>query len=142
MKKNKKIIIIIGVITGLLVIGIVVFLIFKKNIFTTVDTSVKNNNSEYRISDSALSSFDLYFMQKENNKKNKIYSPLSIKYALSMLKDGADKDSKAQIENIIGDYNPKKYTNSSNVSLANAMFIRSDYKKNIKDEYVNLLKEK
>ena len=142
MKKNKKIIIIVGVIIGLLVIGIVVFLIFKKNIFTTIDTSVKNSNSEYKISDNALSSFDLYFMQKENNNKNKIYSPLSIKYALSMLKDGADGDSKKQIENIIGDYNPKKYTNSSNVSLANAMFIRNDYKKNIKDEYVNLLKEK
>ena len=51
MKKNKKIIIIVGVIIGLLVIGIVVFLIFKKNIFTTIDTSVKNSNSEYKISD-------------------------------------------------------------------------------------------
>lgn len=142
MKKNKKIIIIIGVLIGLLVIGTAVFLIFKKNIFTTVDTSVKNSNSEYRIDDNALSSFDLYFMQKENNGKNKVYSPLSIKYALSMLKDGADGNSKKQIENIIGDYNPKKYPNSSNVSLANGMFIRNDYKKNVKDEYVNLLKEK
>ena len=154
MKKNRKIIIIVGVIIGLLVIGIVVFLMFKKNNFTTIDssndtnidttidTSVKNSNSEYKISDNALSSFDLYFMQKENNKKNKVYSPLSIKYALSMLKDGADGDSKTQIENIIGDYNPKKYMNSSNISLANAMFIRNDYKKNIKDEYVNLLKER
>ena len=133
MKKNRKIIIIVGVIIGLLVIGIVVFLMFKKNNFTaidtsndtnidtTIDTSVKNGNSEYKISNNALSSFDLYFMQKENNNKNKVYSPLSIKYALSMLKDGADGDSKTQIENIIGDYNPKKYTNSSNISLANAM---------------------
>ena len=72
MKKNKKIIIIVGVIMGLLIISIVVFFIFKKNIFTTVDTSVKNSNSEYKISDNALSSFDLYFMQKENNNKNKI----------------------------------------------------------------------
>lgn len=142
MKKNKKIIIIVGVIMGLLIISIVVFFIFKKNIFTTVDTSVKNSNSEYKISDNALSSFDLYFMQKENNNKNKIYSPLSIKYALSMLKDGTDGDSKKQIENIIGNYNTKKYPNSSNVSFANGMFIRNDYKKNIKDEYINLLKEK
>ncbi len=50
---------------GLLIISIVVFFIFKKNIFTTVDTSVKNSNSEYKISDNALSSFDLYFMQKK-----------------------------------------------------------------------------
>ena len=141
MKKNKKIIIIVGVIIGLLVIG-ALFLIFKNNIFTTVDTSVKNSNTEYRISDNALSNFDLYFLQKENNSKNKVYSPLSIKYALSMLKDGTSGDSKKQIENIIGNYNTKKYTNSSNVSFANGMFIRNDYKKNIKDEYINLLKEK
>lgn len=62
MKKNKKIIIIVGVIIGLLIISIVVFFIFKKNIFTTVDTSVKNSNSEYKISDNALSNFDLYFL--------------------------------------------------------------------------------
>ena len=141
MKKNKKIIIVIGVIIGLLVIG-ALFLIFKNNIFTTVDTSVKNSNTEYRISDNALSNFDLYFLQKENNSKNKVYSPLSIKYALSMLKDGTSGDSKKQIENIIGNYNTKKYPNSSNVSFANGMFIRNDYKKNIKDEYINLLKEK
>ena len=98
MKKNKKIIIVIGVIIGLLVIG-ALFLIFKNNIFTTVDTSVKNSNTEYRISDNALSNFDLYFLQKENNSKNKVYSPLSIKYALSMLKDGTSGDSKKQIEN-------------------------------------------
>ena len=98
MKKNRKIIIIVGVIIGLLVIGIVVLLMFKKNNFTaidtsndtnidtnidtTIDTSVKNGNSEYKISNNALSSFDLYFMQKENNNKNKVYSPLSIKYVL------------------------------------------------------------
>lgn len=64
MKKNKKIIIVIGVIIGLLVIG-ALFLIFKNNIFTTVDTSVKNSNTEYRISDNALSNFDLYFLQKK-----------------------------------------------------------------------------
>ena len=107
MKKNKKTIIIVGVLIGLLVIGTAVFLIFKKNIFITTDTSVKNSNSEYRISDNSLNNFDLYFMQKENNSKNKIYSPLSIKYALSMLKDGAEGNSKKQIENIIGDYKPK-----------------------------------
>ncbi len=34
-----------------------------------------------------------------------------------MLKDGTDGDSKKQIENIIGNYNTKKYPNSSNVSF-------------------------
>ena len=36
MKKNKKIIIIVGVIMGLLIISIVVFFIFKKNIWIEI----------------------------------------------------------------------------------------------------------
>ena len=41
---------------------------------------------------------DYYFLQKENFKSNMIYSPLSIKYALSMLAEGASGETKAQIE--------------------------------------------
>ena len=60
---------------------------------------------------------------------NKLYSPLSIKYALEMLAEGANGESKEQISNIIGTYNAKKYTNSSNMSFANALFIKNSFKK-------------
>ena len=42
-------------------------------------TQVKE--SAYQISDNSLQDFDLYFIQLENETVNKIYSPLSIKYA-------------------------------------------------------------
>ena len=38
---------------------------------------------------------------------------------------------KTQIEDIIGDYKPKKYTNTNNVSFANGLFIKDTYKKNM-----------
>ena len=89
-----------------------------------------------------LSEFDLSFLKEENPKKNMIYSPLSIKYALKMLEDGSEGESKTQIFNALGDYKFTKYRISSHLSLANSLFIRERYKNDIKKEYINLLKNK
>ena len=123
-------------------------------VFNGKDLFTKNNEnngkeitpekyaSEYRISGNSLENFDLYFLKLENEKVNKIYSPLSIKYALEMLNEGADGDTKDQISSVVGDYNGKKYVNSENMSLANALFIRDSFKDSINDDYINVLKDK
>ncbi len=97
--------------------------------------------SSYRLSGNDLSNFDLRFLQIENKEDNVIYSPLSIKYALAMLKDGANGDTKKQIEDLIGDYKAKKYINSKNISLANAIFVRDSYREKILDSYITGLKD-
>ncbi|MBR3236424.1 hypothetical protein IKF92_01965 [Candidatus Saccharibacteria bacterium] len=89
-----------------------------------------------------LSDFDLAFIGLENVEDNMIYSPLSIKYALEMLADGANGDSKEQITRVIGEYSPKAYLNSKNRSFANAMFIRNDYADKVKKSYTNTLQTK
>lgn len=86
--------------------------------------------------------FDLCFLKLENQKENKVYSPLSIKYALKMLEAGTTGVSKSQISKIIGNYNPTKYNSNSNMSLANALFIRNSFKDTIKENYANTLKTK
>ena len=98
--------------------------------------------SEYKLLASDVSEYDLYFLKTENKEKNMIYSPLSIKYALIMLNEGTDGDSHDQIKNVVGDYAPKKYANSSNMSFANALFINNACKDDIKKEYQNTLKDK
>lgn len=95
-----------------------------------------------RISGNSIEDFDLKFLQLENTRKNKVYSPLSIKYALLMLEEGASGNSRKQIANVIGDYKPKKYLNSQNMSFTNAMFIKNNYKDSIKTSYINNLKNK
>lgn len=94
------------------------------------------------INQEGVSDFDLSFLQLENNENNVIYSPLSIKYALSMLNDGSNGNSKNQIQNIIGDLNVKTYSNSPNIALANALFARDTYKDTINNDYAKLLQEK
>ena len=98
--------------------------------------------SEYRLGGNGLENFDIHFLQIENKEENKVYSPLSIKYALEMLAEGADGDSKAQLDAIIGDYVAKKYTNSKNMSFANAFFVKNSFRDSIKNDYVDLLKDK
>ena len=94
------------------------------------------------MSGNSLENFDLQFLKLENEEVNKIYSPLSIKYALQMLSDGASGDSREQIRAIIGDYIPRKYVNSQNMSLANVMFIRDGFKDQVQVGYINKLKGK
>lgn len=141
-KKNNKWPIIILLLL-LVAAGVALyFLVLNKPESKTIKKKAKNVKSEYRISGNDLQDFDLYFLKLENEAKNKVYSPLSIKYALAMLSAAANGETKTQIDNIIGDYQAKKYPNNEHMSFANAMFIRDTYKDKIKEEYTKTLTDK
>ena len=143
-RKNYTWIIILAVL--LVVVGgvIVYFVKFRNKNTPNDEIETKDNNKylAYRLAGNSLEDFDLYFLQLENEKKNKLYSPLSIKYALGMLEEGAEGETKDQISNIIGTYSPKKYTNSANMSFANAFFVRDSFKDAVKQEYTDTLVSK
>jgi len=89
------------------------------------------------------SDFDFTFLKMENNKKNMLYSPLSIEYALKMLEEGAAGNTLAEINKVAGNIQLPKYSNIDKVlSLANGLFIRNTYFEFVKQEYINALKEK
>lgn len=151
MRKNnsrKKVAIIIGRITLALCLSFGIYKFVQPKSDTEIidktdnDTNVDKVNSPYRMSGNSIEDFDLYFMQLENNKQNIIYSPLSIKYALEMLSEGANGNSKEQINALIGDYQAKSYPNNANMSFANALFIKDAYKDTIKPDYITTLKNK
>ena len=147
-KKNKKNNLIWIIILFIILIAVAVagfFLLTKKDNKQDTNKIKKDSKdvySEYRLSGNDLENFDLYFLKLENTEKNKVYSPLSIKYALEMLAEGADGNSKKQLDAIIGDYEAKIYPNNEHMSFANAMFIRNEMKEEIKEEYTNVLKSK
>lgn len=97
---------------------------------------------DFRLSGNQLQDFDINFLKIENTEKNMIYSPLSIKYALEMLNEGADGNSKKQLTSILGDYQPRKYMNNQNMSFANAVYINQLYKNEVKDAYTKNLVDK
>ncbi|MDO5002702.1 MAG: serpin family protein [bacterium] len=147
-KSSKKMAIIL--LAVLIFIVIVAFFVYryikednqKEEKKKSIVNTQKEYKSEYKMTGNDIQDFDLYFLQLESAKKNAIYSPLSIKYALAMLQDGAENDTKAQISNLIGDYKTKKYTNSANMSLANALFVKDTMKKEVKTDYAQKINNK
>ena len=138
--KSKKILAVVLIILAV-ACGVGVYFLNHKS-STTLKNEPKKLESPYKMSGNSLEDFDLQFLKLENKEANKVYSPLSIKYALQMLSMGTNGTSKEQIDNVIGKYQSRKYTNSSNMSFANAMLIRNSYKEYIKDSYVSNLKTK
>lgn len=140
-KKKNVIFIAIAILVIAIIAVILAFSLLKEKDKTTkkVEDKVEEKRLEYTLSGNSLEDFDLSFLQLENDKKNKVYSPLSIKYALEMLNEGANGETKEQISSILGKYTSKKYTNSKNISLANALFIKDSYKAGIKNDYIEAL---
>lgn len=99
-------------------------------------TSANNGKKE------ETSSLEYGFLKLENEEKNKIYSPLSIKYALKMLQEGTEGEAKEQIEELLGDADVTKYESSSNLSLANGLFVNNNQKDTVKQDYMDTLAEK
>ena len=140
-KKNKNLIVIIIVIV-ILALGGVYFSSIKDNKNNKEKKEEAISNDPLEVMTSSIEDFDLTFLTLEEGEKNKIYSPLSIKYALAMLNEGAKGTTKEQIDNILGDYKPHKYTSTDNMSFANAMFINNNYKNRIKESYPKNLNDK
>ena len=145
-KKKKTGLIVCLLLIIILVLGYVFVypILNKSGKPTSTKTSQENKTvySEYRITGNSLDNFDLYFLKLENEEKNKVYSPLSIKYALEMLGEGAKENSKKQIDDIIGEYKAKKYPNNDHMSFANAMFIRNSFKDSVSSDYTAVLSDK
>ncbi|OUM64611.1 Non-catalytic module family DOC2 [Piromyces sp. E2] len=90
----------------------------------------------------STSDFEFSFLKLENRKKNMLYSPLSIEYALKMLQEGANNNTFTEINNLVADITLSKYKNIDNIlSLANGLFIRDIYYDYVMTNYINTLKE-
>lgn len=149
-KSNKKVLVGVTIFVTILILAIAAIFILwayrnKGKEEGKIDTGLSKPEtvtSEYEITGNSIQKFDLQFMKIENAKKNMIYSPLSIKYALGMLAEGTNGESKTQITSVIGSYNYNKYENSENMSMANALFIKETFKDSIKQSYIDTLKDK
>jgi len=87
--------------------------------------------------------FAMKFLKLENGQKNVIYSPLSIKYGLSLLRDGAEGTTRSEIEEVLGEEGLTKYQNvEEKLSLANAVFIRDSFSPYVMETYKKAVVDK
>ena len=142
LKIKLKTAIILIVILLIAVVAIFALIINKEEQITSKGGSsiVGNESDKQQV---VQSDFSMKFLKLENDKQNMIYSPLSIKYALKMLNEGANGNTKTQIENVIGELDLTKYNNIDKVLfLANGVYIRDTYAKYVKEDYKKILTEK
>lgn len=121
----------------LLIILLTLFMITGCGNNTNTDDTIDNDPI---VVDNKVKDFDLAFLKLENKETNLIYSPLSIKYCLAILSEGANGDTKTQIDNVLDGYVPKTYTNSKHLSLANLVAIKDDI--DVNPEFEELLGDK
>ena len=146
-KKNVKktiIFMVIILITILLVFIVLHFYKLNKQKENNSNTLANEAHENPQISTvNKEDNFELSFLKIENKQENMIYSPLSIKYALKMLQEGASGNTYTQIEKILGNKELPKYKNIENtLSLANGLFIRDTYNQFVKEDYKNILADK
>ena len=77
-----------------------------------------------------------------SNDKNYLISPYNIELALNMLRDGADGKTKEEIDKLIGNRVINNLSVKDKVGIANGVFIKNEYKNNVKEDYYNILKTK
>ena len=142
-KNNKKTLSLITSIVALLLIIIgVIFLINNSGKKTTGGGNTEPDKP-YNPNDVVIDGFTFAPLKLETKEENLVYSPLSIKYALSMLNEGASGTTKEEIDALIKDLSLTKYDNIDNtLSLANSIFIRDIYEEHINKDYTNALKDK
>lgn len=138
LKIKFKTAVILFIIVAIILVVIFTIMIVK-NEKTRMNPTITGNQS----SQAEETDFSIQFLKLENQQQNMVYSPLSIKYALNMLNEGANGNTKAQIENVIKDLSLTKYNTIDKVlSLANGVYIRDTYAEYVKEDYKNKLTEK
>lgn len=144
-KKSKKPLIIVLLIALLILLGssIAVFILLNKEPDDSDVVVIDEPEVLDLTMSNSLSDFDLFLLKSADEKEddeNFVYSPLSIKYALGMLKEGAGGTSKSEITKVMADYEIKKYENNDHRSLANAFFVNESKKDEVLDSYIDGLK--
>ena len=144
MNKKTKIIIFALILLAVIAINLVVIKLLSNKEEEVVITETESKEFAQKASTKILgidvTDLDLFFLKNNNEGKNMIYSPLSIKYGMNMLIEGADGETKEQITNQFNTPKLNRYLNNVNMSIANAFFVRDTFSKNIKSSYLKTLK--
>ncbi|MBQ9658317.1 MAG: hypothetical protein IJV31_06080 [Clostridia bacterium] len=158
MKKENGAIKLITLVSAILILILVLFAVFiwqriKMNKMSSNNISSKSTGNETKkeeedeklteIKIQTESDFTYSFLKLENKKTNMIYSPLSIKYGLKMLQEGAEGTTYTQINDVVGNLKLPTYKNVQNsLSLANGIFIKDTFFNAVKQTYKDTLTNK
>ena len=124
----------------IIILAIIVCGVLAISIFGLKKHNQQNNNPEspkiYKDNN-----YNIRLIKTINDIENDNYliSPYSIEIALNMLSEGANNNTKKEIDNLIGNRNIEYFNIKDRISVANALFIKDIYASYIKDDFKNIL---
>ena len=131
-KKEKKL---FGMIVGVIIVLMLVVLGF-------IYYEMQHSNITYHdVSEDG--EFSTAFIRKSHsyqNHKNYMISPYSVEIALSMLREGAKKDTLEEFERVVPKRSIKTLMVKNKINVANAIFVKDIYKKDLLPSYEEGLK--
>ncbi len=78
----------------------------------------------------------------KSKEKNYLISPYNIEIALNMLREGALGNTKVELDKVLGNRKINDIKVSSKLNIANAVFIKDEYKNDVQKDFINILREK
>lgn len=135
-RKSWVLVILVSVL--LILVGALIFMKEEKKEKTKKDNEeVLTNNDEEIIGD-----FTTNLIKKIHENNNYLISPYSIEIALNMLREGANGNTKNEIDKVIGNRKINDLKIPNKLNIANAIFIKDYFKDKIEKGYTNTLLEK
>lgn len=123
--------------------SIIIIVIIIVAIFSSINARERRirkekNNQEVKI----MEEYNSDIIRTTFEEKNYLISPYNIKMALNMLKEGADGNTKDEIEKVIGNEKVNNINIKNKLSVANGIFIKNDFKSSVKKEFTNIMNNK
>ena len=101
----------------------------------------KESSSKPSISLNKNNNFDYKFIKQIDGNDNRLVSPLSMAYLLSMVQSGAKGNTLNELNIVLDNYDLQPMENiDSKISMANSMWINNRYKNHINDTFASALK--
>ena len=128
--KKKLIIIIISI---LLLSSCIIFYFFNQK---------DNNQSPTPVNETDYNLKLIKTVNNNNDKSNYLISPYSIEVALNMLREGANGNTLTEISNVIGNRTINDVIIKDHIGVANALFIKNEYKQYVLNNFMNTMTNK
>ena len=125
-----------------IIVGIVLLLIVL--ILVLIYLKFKNGGTIRYVDKSDDGYFSTNFIQESHKNmgdSNYMISPYSVELALSMLREGASGNALKELNRVVPERSIKTVTVKDKVNVANALFVKDIYKKDVKDSYYKKLRE-
>lgn len=134
MSKNEKI-------KRSIIIVVIMLVAFLSIMNSRQKRAMKNKEKEQEVEIIGNYNIDIIKLINAASKdSNYLISPYNIEVALNMLREGADGKTKEELDKVLGSRKINDVSIKDKLHIANAIFIKNEYKNGVKKDYVNILK--